>query len=160
MTLMAIGRWVLAASVLTCGCTAANAQSAPFAGLAGRWNGSGTIELSDGPKERLRCRASYQVSHGEARLQQSLLCASDSYRFELSSDVISQQGEIAGSWSEASRGISGSIVGRESGGSISAVVDAPGFRARLSVATKGNRQSFTIASDGDIRSVNISMSRD
>jgi len=64
------------------------------------------------------------------------------------------------SWSEASRGISGSIVGRESGGSISAVVDAPGFEARLSVATKGNRQSFVITSDGDIRNVNISMSRD
>jgi hypothetical protein len=157
---MAIPRWFLATAILTCGCTAANAQSAPFAGLAGRWNGSGTIELSDGPKERLRCKASYQVSHGEARLQQSLLCASDSYRFELSSDVISQQGQIAGSWSEASRAVSGSIVGRESGGSISAVVDAPGFEARLSLATKGNHQSFAITSDGYIRNVTISMSRD
>jgi hypothetical protein len=135
------------------------AQSPPFAGLAGSWTGSGSISLSDGSKERLRCRATYQVSAGEARLRQNLRCASDSYRFELSSDVVSQQGTIAGTWSEASRGISGSLAGRASRGSIAAVVDAPGFSANLSVATRGNRQSFTIHSQGDIRSVAITMVR-
>ena len=69
----------------------AAAQSPPFAGLAGSWAGSGSISLSDGSKERLRCKATYQVSDGERRLQQSLRCASDSYRFDLNSDVASQQ---------------------------------------------------------------------
>ena len=138
---------------------AALAQSPPFAGLAGSWTGSGSISLSDGSKERLRCRARYQVSAGEARLHQSLRCASDSYRFDLNSDIASERGAISGTWSEASRGISGSLAGRASGGSISAVVDAPGFSANLSVATRGNRQSFTILSQGDIRSVAITMVR-
>jgi hypothetical protein len=139
--------------------SAALAQSPPFAGLAGSWTGSGSISLSDGSKERLRCRATYQVSAGDARLRQSLRCASDSYRFDLSSDVVSQQGTIAGTWSETSRGISGSLAGRASSGSIAAVVDAPGFSANISVATRGNRQSFTIHSQGDIRSVAITMVR-
>ena len=138
---------------------AALAQSPPFAGLAGSWTGSGSISLSDGSKERLRCRATYQVSAGEARLQQSLRCASDSYRFDLNSDIASERGAISGTWSEASRGISGSLAGRASSGSISAVVDAPGFSANLSVATRGNRQSFAILSQGDIRSVSITMVR-
>lgn len=150
----------VATAVLVWGCASANAQSAPFAGLAGQWKGAGTISLSDGAKERLRCKASYQVSRGEARLQQSLRCASDSYRFDLSTDVTSQQGQVAGAWSEASRNISGSVVGRENAGSISAVVDAPGFRAQLSVSTRGNRQSVSLASDSDIRAVEISMNRE
>jgi hypothetical protein len=135
------------------------AQSVPFAGMAGAWSGSGTIQLSDGSKERLRCRASYRVGSGEARLQQSLRCASDSYRFDLSSDILSEGGAIAGSWSEASRGISGSIAGRVNGGSILAVADAPGFSAKLSVSTRGDRQSFSISSEGDIRNVSIVMMR-
>ena len=138
---------------------AALAQSPPFAGLAGSWKGSGSISLSDGSKERLQCRATYQVSVADGRLQQSLRCASDSYRFDLNSDVVSQQGTIAGTWSEASRGISGSLAGRASSGSISAVVDAPGFSANLSVTTRGNQQSFSIVSQGDIRSVAITMVR-
>ena len=58
-----------------------------------------------------------------------------------------------------SRGISGSVAGRASSGSISAVVDAPGFSANLSVTTRGNQQSFSILSQGDIRSVAITMVR-
>ncbi|UZE50762.1 hypothetical protein [Rhodopseudomonas sp. P2A-2r] len=144
--------------VVSTGCQAL-AQSAPFAGMAGSWTGAGTISLSDGSKERVRCKATYQVGRADARLQQSLRCASDSYRFELNSDLVSEQGQIAGSWSELSRGINGSLVGRESGGTISAVADAPGFSATLSVSTKGNRQNFSIASEGDIRNVSIVMSR-
>ncbi len=144
---------LLAVSVLPC-----SAQAA-FAGLGGSWSGSGTISLSDGSKERLRCKATYQVTGGESRLRQSLRCASDSYRFDLNSDVVSEQGTIAGSWSETGRGIGGSLAGRERAGSITAVADAPGFPARLSVTTQGNRQTFSLSSEGDIRNVSIIMTR-
>ena len=140
-------------------CVPSFAQSAPFAGLAGAWTGSGTISLSDGSRERLRCRASYRVNDHESGLQQTLRCAGDSYRFELSTDVVSQGGRISGTWSESSRNIAGSIEGRVSGGHIVAAVGAPGFSASLSLTTQGNRQSISIASQGDIRNVSISMVR-
>jgi hypothetical protein len=133
------------------------AQSAPFAGLAGAWSGSGTILLSDGSKERLRCKANYRVANGENALQQTLRCASDSYKIELSSDVTSEGGRVSGSWSEASRGISGTLQGRASGGRISVVVDAPVFSASLTLSTTGNKQTVSIVSEGDIRNVSISM---
>ena len=47
------------------------AQSAPFAGLAGVWSGSGSIALADGHRERIKCRATYAVSETGAGLQQS-----------------------------------------------------------------------------------------
>ena len=72
------------------------AQSAPFAGLAGAWSGSGTISLSDGSRERLRCKVTYRVSAGDNALQQSLRCASDSYKLELGSKVVSEGGRVSG----------------------------------------------------------------
>ncbi|QUS39327.1 hypothetical protein RPMA_11140 [Tardiphaga alba] len=132
------------------------AQSA-FAGMHGAWSGSGTISLSDGSKERLRCRASYRVSAGDSSLQQSLRCASDSYKFELSSDVVSEGGRVSGSWSETSRGVSGSLQGRASGGRINVVADSPVFTANIVLTTTGNKQSVTITSQGDIRQVSIAM---
>jgi hypothetical protein len=135
------------------------AQSAPFAGLAGVWSGSGTISLSDGSRERLRCKATYRVSAGDNALQQSLRCASDSYKLELSSDVVSEGGRVSGSWSEVSRGVSGTVQGRANGGRVSVVVDAPGFSANLTLTTTGNRQSVSIVSEGDIRNVSIAMTR-
>jgi len=136
----------------------ASAQSAPFAGLAGAWSGAGTISLSDGSKERLRCKATYRVS-GDNALQQSLRCASDSYKLELSSDVVSEGGRVSGSWSETSRGVSGTVQGRANGGRVSVVVDAPGFTANLTLTTTGNKQSVSIVSEGDIRNVSIAMNR-
>jgi hypothetical protein len=135
------------------------AQSPAFAGLSGAWSGSGTIALADGSRERLRCRASYRVSAGDSTLQQSLRCASDSYKFDLSSDVVSEGGRVSGSWSETSRGISGSLQGRASGGRIAVAVDSPAFSANLTLTTTGNRQSVSIVSQGDIRNVSIALVR-
>ncbi len=130
-----------------------------FAGLAGSWSGSGTISLADGSKERLRCRGRYTVVGGKSQLAIDLRCASDSYRVDLSSNLESRNGFISGMWSEASRGISGSVSGKESGGTISALVEAPAFAATLTVSTRGNRQSFSIRSEGDIRNVSLSLTR-
>jgi hypothetical protein len=70
--------------------SAAHAQSSPFAGFKGVWSGNGTVSLSDGSSERIRCRATYAVDGSGRALQQTLRCASDSYKFDLSSNVTSQ----------------------------------------------------------------------
>ena len=69
--------------------SAGNAQSGPFAGFDGSWSGNGTVTLSDGTTERIRCRADYKVNGNGLGLKQNLRCASDSYKFDLSSDVTS-----------------------------------------------------------------------
>src|SRR5437773_1886626 len=86
-----------------------HAQSGPFAGMAGNWSGGGTVTLDDGSKERIRCRATYAVGAGGTGLNLSLTCASDSYKFILSSNVVAQGGALSGTWSESSRGISGNL---------------------------------------------------
>lgn len=131
----------------------------PFAGFEGAWSGTGTVSLSDGSKERIRCRATYQVGGGGNSLRQTLKCASDSYKFDLSSDVTSDGERISGHWSEATRNINGDLQGTAGGGRIEVFVEAAGFAADITLTTKGNKQSVAISSKGDIRGVNISMTR-
>ena len=147
------------AAVLLLSATASQAQSAgPFAGFDGAWNGNGTVLLSNGTSEQIRCRATYKVEGGTA-LKQTLRCASDSYRFELSSDVKSQGDQVSGSWSEASRRIFGNLQGSVDAGQIDVFVEAAGFAANLTLTTRGNKQLVSITSKGDIRDVTINMVR-
>jgi hypothetical protein len=137
----------------------AYAQSAPFAGMAGVWSGNGTISLEDGSKERIRCKATYAVSGDGAGLNQSLLCASDSYKFELKSDVKSRGGELSGSWAETTRGVTGSLEGRATAGKFNVDVSSPAFSAKLILTTTGNKQQVSITSEGQFRGASISLSR-
>jgi hypothetical protein len=139
--------------------SASYAQSGPFAGMAGNWSGGGTVTLDDGSSERLRCRSSYAVGAGGNGLNLSLLCASDSYRFDLRSDVISDRGALSGSWSESSRGINGNLEGRGANGNFQVTASAPGFTANIALATRGARQSISITSQGAFRSASIALSR-
>jgi hypothetical protein len=137
--------------------SAGYAQSGPFAGFDGAWSGNGTVSLSDGTTERLRCKADYKVNGSGLALKQNLHCASDSYKFDLSSDVTSQGDRISGNWSERSRNIFGNLQGTAGGGRIDVFVEASGFAANLTLTTTGNRQTVQISSKGEIRGVSITM---
>jgi hypothetical protein len=140
--------------------SAGNAQSSgPFAGFDGVWSGTGTVALSDGTTERIRCKADYKINGTGMGLKQTLRCASDSYKFDLSSDVTSNGDRISGNWSEASRNLFGNLQGTAGGGTIQVFVEANGFAANLTLRTNGNRQTVQINSKGEIRGVNITMIR-
>ena len=137
--------------------SAGHAQSSPFAGFSGAWSGNGKVSLSDGSNERLRCRAVYQIDGSGLVLKQTLRCASDSYKFDLSSDVTSHGDHITGNWSETNRNISGSLLGTAGNGKIDVKVESAGFTATLTLRTTGNKQTVQINSQGDIRGVSITM---
>jgi hypothetical protein len=139
--------------------TASHAQSGPFAGMAGNWTGAGTVILDDGSTERIRCRASYAVGAGGNGLQQSLTCASDSYKFNIITNVMAQGSAVSGTWSETSRNIIGNIEGRSGGGNFQVVATSPGFSADISLTTRGNKQSVVIKAESQFRGVSISLSR-
>src|SRR5215510_14210540 len=127
--------------------------SGPFAGFDGSWSGNGTVTLSNGTNEHIRCKADYKVNASGMGLKQALHCASDSYKFDLTSDVTSQGDRISGNWSEASRNIFGNLQGTAGGGQIEVFVQANGFAANISLRTSGNKQTVQISSKGEIRGV-------
>jgi len=134
------------------------AQTGPFGVLAGTWSGEGTITTSNGGSERIRCRAKYTVGEGGRAFQQALTCASDSYKFEISSNVETDGTRVTGTWSEATRGVSGNLSGRISGPNISAMVEAQGFQAGIAVNTRGRSQSVNIKPGGtDVTDVTVNL---
>ena len=132
-----------------------------FAGLAGNWAGTGTILVADGSSERIRCRGTYTVGAGGSTLQQTLRCASDSYKFELSTDIHSSDGgNVSGLWSETTRNLNGTLEGRGSNGEFDVLVSANGFAAELNLKVSGARQTIAISSKNtDLRGLNISLTR-
>lgn len=138
----------------------AHAQSAgPFAGMAGVWTGGGTVTLDDGSTERIRCRATYAVGAGGNGLQQTLTCASDSYKFNLASNIMAQGAAVSGTWNESSRNINGSIEGRSGNGIFQVVAASPGFSANITLTTRGNKQSVVIKAESQFRGASITLSR-
>ena len=151
---------VLASGLLLISAQAqAEPGSGPFLGLSGHWSGAGTVTMANGATERIRCKAAYAVNVTGKAVQQTLRCASDSYRVEISSNVISEGGSLSGSWAEATRGVSGNISGRASGAEIVANVAGGGFTAHLDVRIQGERQSVTIRPQGgtDVTAVSIAL---
>ena len=143
--------------------SASSAEGGAFADYPGNWSGSGTITIANDnttSNERIRCRGNYTVSDASNSLNLSLRCASDSYRFDLTSNVRASGGQLTGSWSEASRGVNGTVDGRV----LRRQCHRTGSRqtdmcASFNISTRGSRQTVAISSPGDLRAVNISLSR-
>jgi hypothetical protein len=136
----------------------AQAQGA-FGGMAGNWNGGGTITLQNGSRERIRCRATYAIGEAGNGMNQNLRCASDSYQFTLVSAVTYKGGAVSGTWTETTRGVSGAVEGRGAPGRFQVQVNGPGFSANLSLTSSGNSQTIQITSESEMRNVTINLTR-
>ncbi len=132
----------------------------PFVELLGTWSGTGSVSLSTGSSERIRCQAAYASGDDLNNLRTVLRCASDSYKFELASDVTHGSGTITGAWKETSRNVTGPISGIAQPGDLRANINMPGFAADLNIKTQGNRQVVSLRSEGtELTGISITLSR-
>lgn len=153
----ALGAGTIAALVAV---GATPSYAGPFSSFEGNWSGTGTVSVDNGTKERIRCRAHYDVGGGGTSMSQNLTCASDSYKFNVVSNVQSEGGSISGSWEETSRSAKGRISGKITPSQISAFVQGVGFTASIGIAARGGRQSITMSPTGtDIKNVSVTMSK-
>lgn len=135
------------------------AQDNPLSALNGNWAGRGNIALSDGSRESISCRASYDVPGGP-NFALTLKCASDSYTFDFSARGIYGEGKISGNWDERTRYAAGIFNGTVNGSRIDARAEGQTFSALFTMTTHGNRQSISIRSPGSAMSeVTIVLSR-
>ncbi len=134
----------------------------PFTKLAGQWAGSGTIELSNGAREAIKCRASYDVLEEKNNLQLSIRCASDSYNFDMHASATLASSAVSGSWNEVTRNVAGKISGTAQGDHIDVVADSSAFSASLALTTRGDKQSVVIKSkeaNTTVKGATISLQR-
>jgi hypothetical protein len=150
----------LAITASLLGFTAQISQAAegPLAHFAGTWSGNGKITVQNGTSERIRCRSNNTASGNALAL--SMRCASDSYTFNLGSDIAAEGANISGSWNETSRGVIGSLSGKISGSNITATATSVGVTAALSIRTSGNALTISIRSPGsEVSEVAVTMGR-
>jgi hypothetical protein len=135
-------------------------QQGVFSRFAGDWSGEGTVRISAGP-ERIRCKAHYTVTPDGASLEQTLRCASDSYRLEVRSNVVATGTTFLGKWNEVTRDTIGNLSGTVTSAGIRGKIDGIGFTADLAISTQANRQSVIIDPTGatDISHISITMTR-
>ena len=138
----------------------ARSEPGPFAALSGSWSGGGLIKKSNGTSERIRCRSAFEPV--AANLSLRLLCASDSYKFDLTASVAYQGGAISGSFQEATRSLVGGISGHSTGEGrqVQAVAQAAGVTSNITVTTRGSHQSVSIVTPGaEVPEITVSLDK-
>ncbi len=132
-----------------------------FDALTGLWSGNGVVETSSGTHERVRCKAKYVTWNKGQSVQLDLRCASDAYRFELSSNIVQSGDSLSGNWFESTHSVGGKISGQNKGDLIEARAEGDTFTALLTVGTNSGRQSFLMESPGaKVSQVTIDLRRD
>jgi len=137
--------------------------ASPFAKFLGIWRGAGQVLFTNGDAERINCRANYLSLEAANELSLDLVCATESYRIEIRSQLVAVGREVQGTWTETSHQVTGNLVGRLSGGSFEGNIAGPGFTAEMSLHSTGRRQSVSIrpqSTEMQVGRVDIDLSRD
>ncbi len=162
--LQVFGRGALVAGLAAFAALAAIPQDSAaaevdFKTYAGRWVGNGTIKLTDGGTENIKCKATYFVVSGGKGLEQNIRCASASYSFEVRSAMEQGGGgSLSGTWKETKNSAGGSLSGKATTSGLRLSVTGDKFSASMSVTLNGSAQTVSIVPQGiDISSVTIGL---
>ena len=148
-----------AAIVLSAPMSAALAAS-PFEQFLGVWTGGGQIVGTNGHRESMRCRAEYAEAKDGAALSQTIVCASESFKFDIQSNAEASGDSVRGYWREVSRDVSGNMTGHISAGQFVGEFTAATFSASISLTSNGRTQTVSIhPRGGDISDVRIELKR-
>ena len=148
-------------AALLCSAAAPALATGPFTGFPGEWTGTGDVTMSDGSRDRIKCKASYSTGPSGQALNINVNCASDSYRVNIISNVVADGTSFSGTWRETTRQVSGDVTGRVPGqGEYQASLSGTGFGLELAATSNGKIQAITINSHGtDVQSVKISLKK-
>lgn len=137
------------------------AQSAqPFAGMSGVWSGKGSISLEGGAKEAIPLPGDlFRQKRWQCPPADAALCKRQ-LQDRTHEQCRVRWRQVDGTWSEATRNVSGDVQGATSGGRFQVVVSAGTFSADLVLNTRGNSQSVVIRSTGgEFKGANITLTR-
>ena len=156
-SLMALG---IASAILLWPGIGMSEAGGPFAAFLGSWRGSGQATIKDGHRERISCRAKYSGSDSGQSLTISLVCASDSYRFNVESYVEAQGQNIHGHWEETTRKVQGDLSGRVDGGQFKGTVTGGLFSVDMSIRATERAQAVSMVPHGaDVTDMEIVLNR-
>jgi hypothetical protein len=116
----------------------------PFDKLAGRWVGEGRFGIRDGSTEAVKCRVTYIIGGDGHELKQSIRCASAGGNVEIQSAVTHKDGNIAGTWKELVRDMSGEVTGTVTPKGFRVAVRGDSLNANMDIVMAGAKQVIEI----------------
>jgi hypothetical protein len=136
------------------------ALAEPMTDLPGYWSGNGSISLSNGKTERVKCNVLYKVEGGQIR--QTMRCASADYSINSLADLrLAKSGAVSGTWEERTYAAKGDVSGKLAGDNFSLSIQGANFSASMHVTLASCKQSLNITPQGlDVTKVSISLAKE
>jgi hypothetical protein len=156
MTMLARLTAVTLAAVL-CSWTAV---ADPIVDLTGYWSGNGSIALTNGKTERVKCNVLYKADGG-TQIRQTMRCASADYSIHALAELRLRGGQVSGTWEEKTYAAKGDVSGRFGGDSFSLSIQGASFSAAMNVTLSNCKQSLSITPQGlDVTRVSINLAKE
>lgn len=130
-------------SVVAASAQNANAIPKVISQLEGSWRGSGVASPSKGARERISCRATYDVVGPNIR--QSINCAGADYRINVRGRLSIKGATISGSWQESHFNYSGGASGTVRGDTIFLRIRGVNFNGRATMKVSSRGQTVTVS---------------
>ena len=150
----------LTLAVALSGHSAAASTASPFQKFVGAWTGGGQIIATNGHREAIRCRAEFSVAKAGSALNQAIVCASESFKLNITTYAEAAGETVQGYWREATRDVSGHLTGHIGDGVFDGEISAAAFTASISLTSNGRSQAVSIKPrGGDVSDVRIELGR-
>jgi hypothetical protein len=152
-------RSILASSIVL-GLATWPAAANPLGEMAGYWTGAGSVTLSGGNTERVKCAVIYKVSDDGGQIKQSIRCASTDYTINATAELRVKGEQVSGNWEEKTYSAVGEVSGRYTGESLVLSIQGANFTAAMNVSLSACKQSISIAPKGlDVNRISIGLAK-
>jgi hypothetical protein len=132
----------------------------PIVDLSGYWSGNGSIALTNGKTERVKCNVLYK-GDGGSQIRQTMRCASPDYSINSLAELRLKGDRVSGTWEEKTYAAKGDVTGRFGGDSFALSIQGANFSAAMNVTLSNCKQSLSITPQGlDVTRVSISLAKE
>jgi hypothetical protein len=125
---------------------AIGAAAGPVEDLPGYWTGLGSITMSGGNTEQLKCVVTYKVNG--ASLKQNLRCASPAYTVNGVADLEVRGDQVTGKWEEQTYAATGDVTGKVIDGGFALTIKGVNFTAGMTINGSNCKQQIAITPTG------------
>jgi hypothetical protein len=150
----------LTAATLPAMAFACVALADPIGNLSGYWSGNGSIALSNGKTERVKCQVFYKTE-GASQIRQTMRCASADYSINALAELRVNGAQVSGTWEEKTYAAKGDITGRFGSDGFALSIQGANFSAAMNVTLSSCKQSLNITPQGlEVTRVSITLAKE
>ncbi len=132
----------------------------PIGELSGYWSGGGSVLLTNGKTERVKCQVFYKTGDAGS-IRQSMRCASVDYSINSLAELKVKGGQVSGSWEEKTYAAKGEVSGHFNGDGFALTIQGDNFSAAMSVSLSSCKQAISISPRGlEVTRVAIALAKE